>query len=448
MSDDWPAQADDAIVESVTPPRRRRIHPIVPTTVSLAVLTGVAAFATFRYNPAATNTAVGAATTTAPIDGSPASTKPVATAAPTTVEPATSTTPAAPATTTTTTVAKAPPPVANGLKPYPAGGLYDGGRPPQFVLVSFDGAADQKILDRWTKAGDSWQARFTYFLSMVYLLSADHKDRYQGPRHGPGESGIGFAPNGSEPASSWISTIVGGLQDVQKKGFEVGMHFGGHWCGPSGINSWNQTDWTAELDAVNAIAANADAWGGLSPARGNVFLTPPTGARTPCLEGRAAEFSPPLKANGYRYDASHTRNLNEWPVFRNDLWNYGFPSVPIRGFPRDIITVDYSINANLVPGGGELSASRATQISKDVYDGYTYGFEQVYYGNRAPYEISNHFTNLGRGAYNDALEKFVSAVCRKPEVHCVTYRELTDWLDLHFAALPSFQAGGFVKLAR
>jgi hypothetical protein len=429
------------------------MHPIVPTTVSLAVLTGVAAFATFRYNPAANKIAAGAATTaelraTTVKSGATDPTTSLS-ATPTTAikTDATLATTVAP-TTVTTTVAKSAPPVANGLKTYPAGGLYDGGRPPQFVLVSFDGAADQKILDRWSKAGDSWQARFTYFLSMVYLLSADHKDRYQGPRHAPGESGIGFAPNGSEPASSWIPTIIGGLQDAQKQGYELGMHFGGHWCGPSGINSWNAADWTAELDAVNAIASNADAWGGLSPARGNVFLTPPTGARTPCLEGRAAEFSPPLKANGYRYDASHTRNLNEWPVFRNDLWNYGFPSVPIRGFPRDIITVDYSINANLAPGGGELSASRATQVSKDVYDGYTYGFEQVYYGNRAPYEISNHFTNLGRGAYNDALEKFVSAVCRKPEVHCVTYRELTDWLDLHFAALPSFQAGGFVKLVR
>jgi hypothetical protein len=445
MSDEWSAPMADPAR------RRRRIHPIVPTTISLGVLTAVAAFATIRFDPNATKTAAATdvpGVTVAASASSPVTAKLVVTS---TVAPAPTT---AVATTAPTAASTAPPttaklpPIANGLKAYPPGGLYEGGRPPQFVLVSFDGAADQKLLDRWTKAADSSQARFAYFLSMVYLLAPDNKNRYQGPRHAAGESSIGFSPNGQEPPSSWISTIVGGLQDVQKKGFEVGMHFGGHWCGPSGINSWNTDDWTTELKAVDAIAANADEWNGLAPPRGNVFLTKPAGARTPCLEGRAGEYSPALKAAGYRYDASRTRNLNEWPAFRNELWSYGFPSVPIRGYPKDIITVDYSINANLFPGGGAPSAAKATQVSKDVYDGYTYGFDQVYYGNRAPFEISNHFTNLGSGAYNDALEKFVSAVCRKPEVHCVTYSEMTDWLDLHFDQLAAYQAGGFIKLAR
>jgi hypothetical protein len=446
VSDEWPAPADEA---SVFDPvirsrrRRRRIHPIIPTTISLAVLTGVAAFVTVTYDP---NPPVKMANGSSPATSIPITAKPVP--KPSTVAPTAA--PAAPTTTVapvSTTLAKAPP-VANGLKPYPPTGVYEGGRPPQFVLVSFDGAADQKLLDRWTKAADSSQARFTYFLSMVYLLSNDHKDRYQGPRHGPGESGIGFAQNGAEPATSWISTIIAGLQAAQKNGFELGMHYGGHWCGPGGVNSWNEADWAAELEAVNAIADNADSWNGLSPALGNVFVAKPAGARTPCLEGRASEYSPALKANGYRYDASRTRNLNEWPLFRNELWTYGFPSVPIRGYPKDIITVDYSIHANLFPGNGNVAEGRVAQLTKDVYDGYMYGFEQVYYGNRAPFEISNHFTNLGRGAYNDALDKFVSTVCRKQEVHCVTYRELTDWLDLQFEKLASYQAGEFTKLAK
>jgi hypothetical protein len=441
MSDEWLAP------EVVPARRRRRIHPIVPTTISLGVLTAVAAFATIRFDPNS-NTTAGATDAPGVTAAAPVTAKPVVSSVGVSARDTTPTT----ASTVAATAAPPPtaklPPVANGLKSYPPGGLYEGGRPPQFVLVSFDGAADQKLLDRWTKAADSSQARFTYFLSMVYLLSNDQKNRYQGPRHAAGESAIGFSPNGQEPASSWISTIVGGLQDVQKKGFEVGMHFAGHWCGPSGINSWNVDDWTAELKASEAIAASADEWNGLAPPRGNVFVTKPAGARTPCLEGRVNEYAPPLKAAGYRYDASHTRNLKEWPVFRNELWSYGFPSVPIRGYPKDIITVDYSINANLFPGGGSPSGAKVTQVAKDVYDGYTYGFDQVYYGNRAPYEISNHFTNLGGGAYNDALEKFVSAVCRKPEVHCVTYSELTDWLDLHFEQLAAYQAGGFIKLVR
>jgi hypothetical protein len=317
-----------------------------------------------------------------------------------------------------------------------------------FVMISFDGAADQKLLERWMNAGTTAQARFTFFLSMVYLLGDEHKDHYQGPRHGPGESSIGFARNGDQPASTWLTTIIGGLQKAQRDGYELAMHFGGHWCGPAGVNSWSTEDWSAELDAVQAIAQNADAWNGLSPAQGNVFLAKPSGARTPCLEGKAVTYSPALKERGYRYDASRTRLLREWPIFANDLWSYGFPGVPIRGYPKDIITVDYSIQANLVPGGGALPDARVPQVTSAVYDGLMYGFEQVYYGNRAPFEVANHFTELGKGAYNDAVEKFAVAVCRKPEVHCVTYKEVTDWLDTHADKLGSLQNGEFVKLAK
>jgi hypothetical protein len=401
----------------------RRVHPIVPFTVFLGALTLIAGFVTWRYEPdgASATVASGSARPTA----KPVTTSVRVTAVPSTAAQAVTTSPTSAPVATTPAVR---PPVAAGMKPYPANGVYDG-RPPMFVMVSFDGAADPQILDRWSRVANDGQARFTFYLSMVYLLANEHKDRYTGPRHGAGESGIGFAKNGSQPATTWIGTVISGLQDAQRNGHELAMHFGGHWCGPTGINSWNSADWKAELDAVDAIAVNADEWNGLSPARGSVFLSKASGARTPCLEGRETEYAPVLKQGGYRYNASGTRLLKQWPVFRNDLWNFGFPGVPIRGYTKDLITVDYSINVNLVPGGGEPSPDRAKQISKDVFDGLMYGFEQSYYGNRAPFEVANHFVNLGGGAYNDSVEKFVLTVCRKAEVHCVTYKEVTDWLE-------------------
>lgn len=413
-------------------PRRGRLHPIVPITIALGVLTVVAGLLTWLWDPKRT------VATGAPKPSVSTTTTSLKTSS--TVPPSSTTVARAPA----TTVALA----ANGLKAYPPGGVYDGGRPPQFVLVSFDGAADPALLERWMKVSKEAQARVTLFLSVVHLLSVDHAERYQGPKHNPGESDIGFARNGDQPATTWIGKVIGGLQLAQRDGFELGMNFGGHWCGPEGINTWTAADWTAELEAVNAIAENADAWNGLNPALGNVYTSPPIGARTPCLEGREAEYSPPLKALGYRYNASNTRGIDQWPVFRNDLWNFGFPGVPIRGYPRDMITVDAAIHANLVPGEADPTDERAKQISKDVYDGLMAGFESSFYGNRAPFEVANRFTSLGKGAYDDAVETFMLSVCRRPEVHCVTYREMTDWLDLQFERLGRFQTGEFVKAVK
>jgi hypothetical protein len=82
-----------------------------------------------------------------------------------------------------------------------------------------------------------------------------------------------------------------------------------------------------------------------------------------------------------------------------------------------------------------------------VLDGYLGAFEQLYNGNRAPFEIGNHFTSLSGDAYNRAVERFLVTVCPQAEVHCVTYRELTDWMDAHRDQIPAFQAGTFPRLA-
>lgn len=473
MTDLWgPPEGEPAslsppiLIDMPVPPlrRRRRIAPIIPTTIALAVLTALGGVAAVNKAGARTSVTADGAVTTAfsnpatvasVVTVQPTATSAVASGGATTAAASTSVAATAPPAPASATVAPAPPAPAPGItvapalaKPLPVGGLYDGVRPPQFVLVSFDGAADQSILDRWTAVSKKAPAHMSFFLSMVYMLGKEKRDLYQGPRHNPGESNIGFAPTGGQPLPEWMSMTVKGLQDAQRQGHELGMHFGGHWCGASGVRSWNGDDWRADLTASEALGANVDANNELKPGVGSPFLTKPIGARTPCLEGNQNELEPVLVEKGYRYNASKTRNLNEWPTSGNGVWQYGFPSIAIAGNKLALLAVDYSINYNLVPNHGEADAKRAAQIEPLVYDGYMNAFDNVYHGNRAPLELSNHFTHMSHDAYNNAVEKFVLNVCAKPEVHCVSYREATDWMDAHHDGIAGYQHGEFAQLPR
>jgi hypothetical protein len=50
------------------------------------------------------------------------------------------------------------------------------------------------------------------------------------------------------------------------------------------------------------------------------------------------------------------------------------------------------------------------------------------------------------GAYNEALKDFARTVCGLPEVRCVTYRVLADYLDrLDAATLQAYQRGDFPR---
>ena len=426
--------------------RRKRIAPIIPTTIALAVLTMIGGVAVINRSTAPTITANS--------DGSPLDTvtlpvKVASLPSSTVSGGATTASSAAPVATPAPATQLAPPMTFPGpAKEFPPGGLYEGSRPPQFVLVSFDGAADQSLLDRWTAVSAKTQAHMSFFLSAVYLLGKEHRELYQGPRHGPGESSIGFAPTGGVPTAEWMTTTVQGLQAAQRAGHELGMHFGGHWCGAGGVRSWNTEDWQTDLQKSEDLALNVDANNGLDPAVGSPFLVKPIGARTPCLEGNLNLLEPALVAKGYRYDASKTRNLTEWPTAGNGVWQYGFPSIAIAGYKLALLAVDYSINYNMVANHGQADPKRAAEIEPLVYDGYMNAFNQIYYGNRAPLELSNHFTHMSHDAYNNAVEKFVLNVCVKPEVHCVSYREATDWMDAHKDGIAGYQKGSFTPLPK
>ena len=334
----------------------------------------------------------------------------------------------------------------------PPSGFFDGGRPPQFVLFSFDGAADPSLMERWRRTAESSGARLTFFLSAVYLLAKEHRAAYQGPGHPAGASAIGFSPTpGGQDDNTYIAEVVRSLQGAARAGHEIGDHYGGHWCGTGGVSTWTRSDWASELNQVEALVLKVDSNNSLSPPVG-----PPydpirvAGSRTPCLEGQMDELYPVLKARGYRYDASNTKGLFDWPSKRRGLWAFGFAGITIAGLERPTIPVDYSVSTGF--GGdavrGSLSSEQQSQIHIAVRDAYVRTFEQLYYGARTPLEISNHFNTSDGDAYNKAVEDTMRTVCGRPEVVCTTYSAVADWLDAHADALPALAAGKFAKLTR
>ena len=58
-------------------------------------------------------------------------------------------------------------------------------------------------------------------------------------------------------------------------------------------------------------------------------------------------------------------------------------------------------------------------------------FEASYRGDRTPFAFANHFETWEHWAYDHALARFVLRACRLPQVRCVSYRELADWLDVY-----------------
>jgi len=121
-------------------------------------------------------------------------------------------------------------------------------RPPQFVVVSFDGSGGARLLRYWRRFARGANARFTFFVSGVYLLDWRDHDRYRPPRNPRGTSAIGFAPD-----QAWVTAMRRELARAYRDGDEIGTHYNGHFCGPGGVASWTAADWRRELDEFDRL---------------------------------------------------------------------------------------------------------------------------------------------------------------------------------------------------
>jgi hypothetical protein len=305
-------------------------------------------------------------------------------------------------------------------------------RPPQFVVVSFDGSGGTRLWPYWRSAARRSHAHFTFFVSGVYLLDRARSREYHPPRHSPGSSDIGFAPDRSQ---------VRGMRDemsaAYRESHEIGTHFNGHFCPPydGNVGEWSGADWEQELDEFFKLVFTSPKLLPFGP--GEVV-----GGRTPCLEGNFRVLYPALAGRGFRYDASQTARLGTWPWRQRGLWSVPLIEIPFVGHTYDVVSMDYNFYAN------ETGVSAAA-VERETFLTLRHAFLASYYGNRAPFPIGLHFETWNSWAYDHAVTRLLMGVCGLPEVRCSSYRELVDWLDAQSPRrLRRARAGRFRYLKR
>ena len=298
-------------------------------------------------------------------------------------------------------------------------------RPPQFVIVSFDGSGGARLWSYWRAVARRARAHFSFFVSGVYLVDWAQHERYAPPRSPRGTSAIGFAPD-----AGWIAGMRRQLALGYREGNEIGTHYNGHFCGAGGVGTWSARDWAHELDQFDALVFRHGPKLPFGPAQ-------IVGGRTPCLEGNLDVLYPVLAKRGFRYDASGTALLGTWPVRRHGIWSFPLLELPFIGHTFRVVSMDYNFMANQV---GEPTR----RIENETYRTLWNAFRASYLGKRAPLSLGHHFETWESWAYDHALTRFLLRACALTEVRCASYEELADWLDGQGPTrLARFRAGRF-----
>ncbi|MEV6110028.1 hypothetical protein AB0M28_35780 [Streptomyces sp. NPDC051940] len=295
--------------------------------------------------------------------------------------------------------------------------LKPGQQPPQFVVFSWDGAGEDGsgLFEHFREVGKKYDATMTYFLSGLYVLPESKRTQYTAPGHAPGASDIGFLND------LHVRQTLEQVRAAWLDGHEIGTHFNGHFCGPTGVDSWSVEDWKSEISQAKQFVKTwrtnlGDTKSAPLPFDYDKELV---GSRTPCLEGRK-NLVKAAGQLGWRYDTSGV-NLQVWPQKEEGVWNLSMHTVPFPGSSREELTMDYNYKVNplITPATAEGQMYRSLMM----------GFERSYSGNRAPVIIGNHFEQWHGGAYMRAVESTIKTLCPRADVQCVSFRQLADWLD-------------------
>jgi hypothetical protein len=326
--------------------------------------------------------------------------------------------------------------------------LAPGERPPQFVIVGFDGSGDVAQLTDWARITAQVGGNVTYFLSGVFMLDPSARMDYWPPKLPRGSSAIGFAR-----AQDPVTAVTALLSQAWLDGNDIGTHFNGHFCGPGGIDRWSQADWVSEITQFDRFV---DFW----KTDNHLTSAPPTsydssvvvGGRTPCLEGNPRAYLPAMARMGFRYDTSSTGQLS-WPrKTLANLWEFPLQGIAWKGGrPGTVLAMDYNLWAWYNKAQPITTDHERTSVAAVVEKSYLAAFAATYNGNRAPLFFGNHMNYWGcNTAYADCyhrgrltnptplqhygpfvvgLQQSYLAMCVQPDVECVSYRQMADWLD-------------------
>ncbi len=313
-------------------------------------------------------------------------------------------------------------------------------RPPQFVAIAFDNCTELERWQEWTdfsaelnRGGD--RIRFTFFVSGINFLSNANKHLYQGPNQSRGTSRINFGGSADD-----VRRRVALMNALHRNGHEIASHAVGHFDG----RSWGASAWTAEFNSFDGLLSNVAQNNQLAPDEGFAFSPKDiVGFRAPYLAHSPGLYAT-LAERGFRYDTSSTMPANAWPEKRDGIWRFNLAEIKLAGSGRATLSMDY--NFLVAQSGAAPIASRREQFRRQMLTSYLNYFRANYTGNRAPVHIGHHFTDYQNGAYRDALKDFARSVCGLPDVRCVTYTTLADYMDrLQPEQLAAYRKGDFPR---
>ena len=288
---------------------------------------------------------------------------------------------------------------------------------PQYVIISFDGAHDIAQWQRSRALAARTGARFTYFLSCVFLLSKDARGEYRAPGKKTGRSEVGFAQTKAE-----VATRLDEIRLAAAEGHEIASHACGHFDG----KHWSKADWLEEFSSFRRIMAGAYAINGIAdePAGWKSFAeTAVSGFRAPYLSTSATLYDA-LEAAGFGYDASGVSKGPVGPHPEGGVERFSLPQIPEGPKARRVIAMDYNLFVR--HSGGFERPDEAAAFQERSYDAFKAAFDAQYEGGRAPLQLGFHFTLMNDGAYWNALEQFAGEVCVKADVVCTSY---ADYLE-------------------
>jgi len=315
-------------------------------------------------------------------------------------------------------------------------------RPPQFIAIAFDNCTELERWQEWSDFAaemnrDADRVHFTFFVSAVNFIAQLNRDVYQGPRQPRGAARIGFGGTADD-----VRRRVAYVNALQAAGHEIASHAVGHFDG----RSWSQGEWDREFDSFESALANVARNNGLDT---DVKLSFPvsevSGFRAPYLATSGGLYSV-LRDRKFRYDTSGNSAADAWPEKIDGVWRFNLARLKLASSSRVTLSMDY--NFFVAQSGAKADPRRHAFFRDQILQTYVDYFRANYSGNRAPLHIGHHFFDYQGGAYKEALKAFVRSVCGLPEVRCVTYKALADFMDtLNADTLADYRKGQFARAA-
>jgi len=306
--------------------------------------------------------------------------------------------------------------------------LKPGEKPPQFVVLSFDGAGWHEKWQFWHSIAQRVPLRFTGFLTGLYLLDEQHKTYYHGPGHLPGKTSLGAW---NSPAD--VVQEIKDLNNAYSLGDEIGTHYMGHFCSDNepGADTWSTADWNSDLNQFFDVYRNhkkIDNIPGMPTL--NVPASSIKGERTPCLEGKPDQLFPALAKHHFLYDSSPDRDGIAWPQKVGGIWRMGMADFPLAGTNHKVITMDYNFWYAQEQTAANVPPAKSARDTKQITQTYLNMYDATYNGNRAPLILGNHFEQWNNNAYTNALAKFALKVCGRPDTRCVPFIDVVRWMQM------------------